>query len=925
MQHNRKRKQPSMILAVLLSLLVAFQNVLLVPASAVQTDSTDTGMTEQLAESASQQQPVDGVASEMEKTVLSWEWIGADELTDGVLALTDVNDENPVEFDTIVTKLPTAITAEIEDSEASEQISLEWSCEEFGKQSTDGEYIFTATLPESYVLAAEAQSLCVSVQLSGEETQEVQAATTYAAESKTSEWEEPAQIDGVYQIANASNLYWFAQQVNSGNTSISAILTANITLNEDVLTEEGKLNEANAAEFTQWTPIGGYSKKFIGTLDGANYTISGLYLPSNGQYQGLVGYLGDGGKIQNLTLSDSYISASNYAGAICAHSDKGTIENCTNNSTVAGQYTSIGGVCGYNNQGMIKDCVNNGIVSSNSNIGGVCGYNYKGTVENCINNGDITGRNSATGGVCGANGSQGKIQNCTNLGNITGASTTSGICGTNVGTIANCTNSGDIHATGTYVAGICGQSSNVNNVIKNCINTGTVTGTSNYVSGICGFNSGLTENCMNGGVVTGTSNYIGGVCGYNNYNGTVRNCINVNAVNGTSASVGSVCGYNSAYMSYYDNVVENCYYLEGTANSGIGSGEGEAIEKSEKQFASGEVTWMLNGQSSENPVWFQTLGEDAFPGFEGKIVYKVGTHYSNSETGEPTYLVEYCQLSMDGTIGLNFYVWLGEHADPSAFQMQFALPNGTTKTVSADIDQTQQVDGLTYYGFTAHVAAKEMTMDITAQLMQNGEAVGESCAYSVKDYADAVIDNESGSYTAEQITYAKNMLNYGGYVQEYFKYDTSELANAGVKNEISLADVTSDTLKGFSPSLNKGGVTGLSYYGTTLLFNSDTVVRHYFQLQSGKNINDYTFRYGDTILKPVMKSGKYYVDIPGLSAGKLNEMCVVTVTQNGITEPLQLTYGAYSYAYLSVLSNTAEKDVIRALYLYGQAAQAMTH
>ncbi|HIS96349.1 MAG TPA: hypothetical protein IAD42_00060, partial [Candidatus Scatomorpha pullistercoris] len=38
-----------------------------------------------------------------------------------------------------------------------------------------------------------------------------------------------------YQIGTAEELYCFAQQVNSGSTGISAVLTADITINENVL------------------------------------------------------------------------------------------------------------------------------------------------------------------------------------------------------------------------------------------------------------------------------------------------------------------------------------------------------------------------------------------------------------------------------------------------------------------------------------------------------------------------------------------------------------------------------------------------------------------------------------------------------------------------------------------------------------------
>lgn len=45
-----------------------------------------------------------------EQTILSWEWIGADNLNEGVLPLPGVSAENPVDLDAVVSMLPTGIT-----------------------------------------------------------------------------------------------------------------------------------------------------------------------------------------------------------------------------------------------------------------------------------------------------------------------------------------------------------------------------------------------------------------------------------------------------------------------------------------------------------------------------------------------------------------------------------------------------------------------------------------------------------------------------------------------------------------------------------------------------------------------------------------------------------------------------------------------
>ena len=98
---------------------------------------------------------------------------------------------------------------------------------------------------------------------------------------------EPAtQQNGVYQIGNAGQLYWFAGLVNGTLTDVAqdtdadAVLTADITINTGVLDENGKLN-GNGANLRSWTPIGDDSNAYTGTFDGNDKTISGLYYSGN--------------------------------------------------------------------------------------------------------------------------------------------------------------------------------------------------------------------------------------------------------------------------------------------------------------------------------------------------------------------------------------------------------------------------------------------------------------------------------------------------------------------------------------------------------------------------------------------------------------------------------------------------------------------
>ena len=172
-----------------------------------------------------------------------------------------------------------------------------------------------------------------------------------------------------YLIANGAQLKRFAAIVNgtdgmTQNTAACGKLTADILLND---TEGWESWNETTAPAKNWTPIGSYEKQFIGILDGDGHSVSGIYINSTTNYQGLVGYLGEGGTLQNLGVKASYIKGRNI----------------------------VGGLCGMNS-GTVTNCYNNGSVEGNGIVGGLCGLNF-GNVTNCYYQKDM-----AAGGINGS-------------------------------------------------------------------------------------------------------------------------------------------------------------------------------------------------------------------------------------------------------------------------------------------------------------------------------------------------------------------------------------------------------------------------------------------------------------------------------------------------------------------------------------------
>ena len=263
-----------------------------------------------------------------------------------------------------------------------------------------------------------------------------------------------------YEISNAGQLYWFAEQVNSGDTSLNAVLTTDIVVNETVLAADGSLG-ADPDTLRMWRSIGDDDTEniFKGIFDGQGHTISGLYFSNDSNESdvmcaSLFGF--SAGIIQNVGLEDSYFNyyyakidgqliVSGVAAGICAINN-GQIVNCYNAGTILGYGAS--GICAINSDnGSIENCYNTGVIRGFGLAVGICNMNA-GSMKDCYNNSDITVMTDSTiidkndeisyaSGICNINDSSGRIENCYHVGQVSGADVNNNICNLNAGQIEN--------------------------------------------------------------------------------------------------------------------------------------------------------------------------------------------------------------------------------------------------------------------------------------------------------------------------------------------------------------------------------------------------------------------------------------------------------------------------------------------------------
>ena len=269
-----------------------------------------------------------------------------------------------------------------------------------------------------------------------------------------SDWENGTSIDGAeateaysydsntrtITIYSGEGLKVAADEVNSGNTDINIILDKDIDLSD-----------------IDWTPIGTYDNPYTGTFNGGNHTITGLKIDQSGTDNvGLIGRLGSGGKVQDVTLTEVNVTGGTYVGGIAGQTD-GTVENCSVNGTVTGR-SQTGGIVGRNFS-TISGCSAEGTVTGNTNVGGISGLcvpNYDtgtgsligSTIEGCHSTATVSGI-SSVGGVVGNLGNNCQLIASYSTGNVTATITdgyafVGGVVGINgQGTVTAC-----YHATG---------------------------------------------------------------------------------------------------------------------------------------------------------------------------------------------------------------------------------------------------------------------------------------------------------------------------------------------------------------------------------------------------------------------------------------------------------------------------------------------
>lgn len=214
----------------------------------------------------------------------------------------------------------------------------------------------------------------------------------------------PYVIETAPQLARLAKIYRFG-----GGENKYFKITKNIDLSAHTWHPIGAGHNMNYAEDGNDSIYRYYKMRFMGNIDGTSKTITGLKVPSTGEYSGFVTKLSKG-TIKNLNFKNADVSGSDYVGIVSGiNSQSANIVNCSVSGKVSGK-NYVGTITGINNSpSNIFGCKSSATVSGSEYGGGITASNY-GFIERTSFSGSFGAQCEGAYAICHDN--DGVIKNC---------------------------------------------------------------------------------------------------------------------------------------------------------------------------------------------------------------------------------------------------------------------------------------------------------------------------------------------------------------------------------------------------------------------------------------------------------------------------------------------------------------------------------
>ncbi|MGF7184916.1 hypothetical protein GGQ84_001001 [Desulfitispora alkaliphila] len=606
-----------------------------------------------------------------------------------------------------------------------------------------------------------------------------------------------------YEIATAEHLDNVRKYLGSDHANTHFILLNDIDLGEATSTASGTYwNDGKG-----WKPIGGEGNTFMGSLNGAGFSISDLYI--NRPEENDVGLFGVISKysslvydpgVHNLTLEAGSVAGKDYVGPVAGRF-VGQMSSVSTDVTVHGE-RYVGGLIGRATSGAhwtgnawtdyrqrIENSSASGDVFGTQYVGGLLGHGgTRLTITNCSASGDVTGITGAVsqiGGFIGVISGQGgtSVSNSYATGNVFApeANSVGGLSGSaSQNSVSNSYATGNVEGN-EMVGGLIGSSSIS---VSGNFATGDVVG--NYrVGGLVGYSTTNISNAYSSGNISGDTK-IGGIVGqigwwpHNSYARTrdISDAYALGNVIGTDSNVGGLAGWmvgdvnNSYFTASVSGTTSNIgsmvgYHGRGTVNSSYYNQDnsqhaGGGIPKTTGEMKQ-EITytdWDFSNIWGINSVENQGYPFLRWQGYDHISSAAEFEEFSFAEEAEP--------FDIDSKEGI-ITIKVGNGTDMTDLVATFSLSPGAT----AAVEGTQQESGSTGNDFSSPV--------IYVVTAEDGTTIKEWVVTVIEiDFAGGA-GTEASPFKIETAEQLNSIRNYLGSEHEntYFNLvDDIDLGNA---------------------------------------------------------------------------------------------------------------------------------------------------
>lgn len=267
--------------------------------------------------------------------------------------------------------------------------------------------------------------------------------------------------------------------------------------------------------------------------------------------------------------------------------------------------------------------------------------------------------------------------------------------------------------------------------------------------------------------------------------------------------------------------------------------------------------------------------------------------------------VSHWNIALKDDFEVKFYLQVSDSIASTA-EVQVVIGNYLQTFAVAQLEKNEEG----YYRLTAGVSASQMN-DSIAITVVNGAETGTTATYSVRQYCDTILAEDTHS---QYHTVVKEMLNYGAMAQLYFQRNVDNLSNAGI-TDVALAEIPETA----EPWTIRDNLSGLNVRSASLVCRSRIALRYYFT----GDVTGLTFTANGKTYTPTAKGEVHYIEIPDICPQDLDRQITLTVTDaEGST--LTVSYSPMNYIVsANADGDAALKNLLKALYNYHLAAKTL--